>query len=63
MAANPDKYQVIFMGLEKGKMLSLEINGISIRITEEAKLPGITIGSSCSFRVMWKLFVKRQTKT
>ena len=45
MAANPDKFQVIFMGLEKDQKLSLEINGISIRTTEEVKLLGITIDS------------------
>ena len=47
--------------LEKGQKLSLEIIGISIRTTEEVKLLGITT-PSCNFRVMWKLFVKRQTK-
>ena len=45
MAANPNKSQVIFMGLEKGRKLSLEINVISIKITEEVKLLGITIDS------------------
>ena len=38
MEANPDKFQVIFMGLEKGQKLSLEINGIAMRTTEEVKL-------------------------
>ena len=45
MAANPNISQVIFMGLEKGRKLSLEINVISIKITEEVKLLGITIDS------------------
>ena len=44
MTANPGKFQVIFMGHEKGQKLSLEINGISIRTTEEVKLLGIKIG-------------------
>ena len=43
MAAYLDKFQVTFMGLEKGQKLSLEINGISIRTTEDIKLLGITI--------------------
>ena len=38
MAANPGQFQVIFMGLEKGRKLSHEINGISIRIIEKVKL-------------------------
>ena len=50
MAANPDKFQVIFMGLEKGQILNLEINGISIRTTEEVKLLGITIDSKLQFQ-------------
>ena len=32
--ANPDKFKVIFIGLEIGQKLSLEINGISLRTTE-----------------------------
>ena len=38
------------MGLEKGKKLSLEINGISIRTTEEVRLLGITIDSKLQFQ-------------
>ena len=33
------------MGLEKGQKFNLEINGISIRTTEEVKLLGIMINS------------------
>ena len=50
MAANPDEFQVILMGLEKGQKLSLEINGISIRTTEEVKLLGIAIDSKLQFQ-------------
>ena len=35
MVTNRHKFQVIFMGLEKDKKLSLQINGIPIRTTEE----------------------------
>ena len=62
MAANPDKFQVMFTDLKKGQKLSLEINGISIRTTEEVKLLGIMIDSKLQFQVMWKLFTKLQTK-
>ena len=50
MAANPDKFQLIFMRLEKGQKFSLDINGISIRTTEEVKLLGITIDSKLQFQ-------------
>ena len=49
MVANPDKFQVIFMGLEKGQKVSLEINGQPIKTTEEVKLLGITIDSKLQF--------------
>ena len=42
MAANPEKFLVIFIGIEQGQKLSLEIDGISIRTTEEVKLLGTT---------------------
>ena len=50
MAANPDKFQAIFMGLEKCQKLSLEINGQPIKTTEEVKLLGITTDSKLLFR-------------
>ena len=50
MAANLDKFQVMFMGLEKGQTLSLKINGISIRTTEEVKLLRITINSNLQYQ-------------
>ena len=50
VVANPDKFQVIFMGLEKGQKLCLEINGQSIKTTEEVKLLGITIDSKLQFQ-------------
>ena len=50
MAANPEKFQVLFMGLEIGQKLNLEINGISIRTTEDVKLLGITIDSKLQFQ-------------
>ena len=50
MAANPDKFQVIFAGLKKGQKLSLEIHGVSIRTTEEVKPLGMTIDSKLQFQ-------------
>ena len=50
MAANPDKVQVIFMGLEKGQKLSLEMSGVPVRTTEDVKLLGIAIESKLQFQ-------------
>ena len=50
IAANPDKFQVVFMGLENGRKLSFEINGRSLRITEEVKRIGIMIDSKLQFQ-------------
>ena len=50
MVANPDKFQMIFMGLEKGQKLKFEVNGISIRTTEEVKLLGVTTDSKLQFQ-------------
>ena len=49
-AANRDKFQVIYMGLEKGRKLSPEINGQPIKTSEEVKLLGITVVSKLQFQ-------------
>ena len=49
MVANPDKFQVNFLGLEKGQTLNPE-NGIPMRTAEEVKLIGITIDSKLRFQ-------------
>ena len=46
------------MGLEKGQKLNLEINGVSIRATEEVKLLGITIDSKLRFQSHMEAFCK-----
>ena len=44
-------HKCMFMRIEKGQKLSFEINGISIRTTEEVKqLFGITIDSKLQFQ-------------
>ena len=50
MAANPEKFPVIFMGLGKDQKLSLEINCQHIKTAKEAKLLGITINSKLQFQ-------------
>ena len=54
MAANPEKFQVIFMGLEKGQRMSLGISGISIKTTVEVKPLGITIDSKLQYKALAK---------
>ena len=58
MAANADKIQVMFIGLDKGQKLNLEINVIPIRPTENVKLLGITIDSKFQFKSHVKTICK-----
>ena len=58
MAANADTFQVMFIGLEKGQKLSLEINVIPIRPTEKVKLHGIAIDSKLQFKSHVKTICK-----
>ena len=48
--SNPEKFQAIFMGLEKGQKLNFEVNGISIKTKKEVNLLGITIDSKLQFQ-------------
>ena len=58
MAANPEKFQVIYMGLEKFRKMSLEINGICIRIAKEVTPLGIAIGSKLQFQSRVEIICK-----
>ena len=62
MVTNPEKFQVIFMGFEKSQKLNIEINGISIRTTEEGKLLGITIDSKLQFQSHVEAICKTATQ-
>ena len=50
MAANPEKFRVSFLGLEKGQKSSLEINGQPIKTSKEVKPLGIKIDSKLQFQ-------------
>ena len=62
MVANLDKFHPIFMGLEKGQRVNLEINGQPIKATEEVKLLRIAIDSKLEFIIMLKVSAKRQVE-
>ena len=45
MAANPGKFQVMFLGMKEQPKLTLKINDITIPHTDKVKLLGVTIDS------------------
>ena len=49
MAANPDKFQLMFIGLKDDTRLRIGKNGIVINMTDSAKLLGVTIDSKLNF--------------
>ena len=50
MVANPDKFQMMFIGLKESKRYCLNINGNIIVHTDMVKLLGVTIDSKLNFR-------------
>ena len=50
MVANPDKFQMMFIGLKESKRYCLDINGNIIVNTDTVKLLGVTIDSKLNFR-------------
>ena len=49
MAANPGKFQVMFLGMREQPKLTLEINDITSPLTDTAKLLRVTIDSKLKF--------------
>ena len=49
MVANPCKFQVMFLGLNKGIEMQLHINNKQIRVVNTVKLLGITVDSKLKF--------------
>ena len=49
MFANPEKFQLIFIGLKDSITLCIDINGIVIQVTDSVKLLGVTIDSVFNF--------------
>ena len=49
MAANHGKFQVMFLGMREQLKLTLEINDITIPLSDNVKLLGFTIDSQLKF--------------
>ena len=49
MAANPGKFQVMFLGMKEQPKLTLEITDITIPLTDKVKLLEVTIDSQFKF--------------
>ena len=49
MVTNPGKFQVMFLGRREERKLTLEINDITIPLTDKVKLLGVTIDSQLKF--------------
>ena len=49
VVANPEKCQLMFIGLKDGIKLCIDINGIVVQITDSVKLLGLTIDSMLNF--------------
>ena len=56
MAANPGKFQVIFLEKREQPKLILEINDITIPLTDKVKLLGVTIDSQLKFDDLINVF-------
>ena len=49
MAANPGKFQVMFLGMREQPILTLKISDITIPLTDKVKLLEVTINSQLKF--------------
>ena len=49
MVANPEKFQLMFIGLKDDIKLCIDINGIVVQMTDSVKLLGVTIDSMLNF--------------
>ena len=50
MVANPEKFQLMFLGLKDDPKLCIDINGNVVQMTDSVKLLGITIDSKLNFK-------------
>ena len=64
MVANPEKFQLMFLGLKDDLKLCIDINGNVVEMTDSVKLLGITIDSKLNFKEhVMSICKKRQTKS
>ena len=50
MVANPEKFQLMFLGLKDDPKLCIDINGNVVQMTDSVKLLGFTIDSKLNFK-------------
>ena len=49
IVANPEKFQLMFIGLKDNIKVCIDINGIVVQMTDNVKLLGVTIDSMLNF--------------
>ena len=49
MAANPEKFQIMFLGMNENSSISIDIGNTSISSTNHVKLLGVTIDNKLDF--------------
>ena len=59
MVANPEKFQLMFLGLKDDLKLCIDINGNVVEMTDSVKLLGITIDSKLNFKEHIKSICKK----
>ena len=52
MVANPDKFQVMFLGLPKNCNISIELDDLVLAQKDDVKLPGINIYSDLKYTLI-----------
>ena len=60
--ANPQKFQVIFLGLKQSQELLLEIGNIIVKATRSVKLLGITVDDKLKFEKHMKTLCQKVCK-
>ena len=62
MVANPEKFQLMFIGLKDDIKLCIDINGIVVQMTDSVKLLGVTIDSMLNFNLHVQSICKKASK-
>ena len=62
MVANPEKFQLMFIGLKDDIKLCIDINGIVVQMTDSVKLLGVTIDSMLNFNQHVQSICKKASK-
>ena len=62
MVANPEKFQLLFIGLKDDIKLCIDINGIVVQMTDSVKLLGVTIDSMLNFNQHVQSICKNASK-